>query len=99
MLAYKKKTIRARLRLMRLVRRKTPEGKTSLLPQCRTGQWIGASLYLMNVFLTGTKLGKKLLYRVPPKLIRVYNQFVTRRLVGGFEPRSKQTATEGVDPW
>ena len=84
MLSYKKGTAGARVRLLRLARRVTPQVDVQSHPPCDLRQWIGVGLYLANVFLLKSRPGRLLLWHVPVRLVRSYNQFVTRLLVGGF---------------
>ena len=82
LLQYKKETIDARLKIMRLINRKLPEFKANSLPKSNFFQKVGSLLYILNCYLTGSKITRKMLFLMPSKLIKIYGSFVYDLLRG-----------------
>lgn len=81
-LKYKKETIDARLKIMRFINGKTPEFKADSLPKSNFFQKVGSLLYILNCYLTGNRITRKMFFLVPNKLIKIYGSFVYDLLQG-----------------
>ena len=81
-LQYKKETIDARLKIMRLINGETPEFKADSLLKNNFFQKIGSLLYIINCYLTSNRITRKMFFLIPNKLIKIYGSFVYDLLQG-----------------
>jgi len=81
-LRYKKGTILARLRLMKIFNKHVPEYDSKLLPKSNLSQKTGSLLYLTNCYLTDKKLTRKIFFIFPNIFIAYYGHALAYLLSG-----------------